>query len=168
MDCNYDNSNKVNTGLCVTAHLRVQLTVAYLKYTEVSVMGIWCTSSWHGNVYSGCWTWWHCIFGPLHCCNLAKKASTKTSSTCPIFELTNGGAQSYESSCGMYKGVVSLSVFRGNFVLAKVRLGLSVSVVQSWDVSAFRRFIYSIGSKWSVRCTEVVRFSEGLLLEVLL
>ena len=28
--------------------------------------------------------------------------------------------------------------------------------------------VKSIGGKWSVRCTEVVRFSEGLLLEVLL
>ena len=64
----------------------------------------------------------------------------------PVFESSNGGALSYESCQQAFAlctkllvGVVSLSIFRGNFVLAKVRLAL-------------------IG----VRCSELrgVRFSE--------
>ena len=60
----------------------------------------------------------------------------------PSLESSDSGAQYYESVRIMYKllvGVVSLSLFGGNFVLAKVSVGLI-----------------------SVRCTELrgVRFSE--------
>ena len=59
-----------------------------------------------------------------------------------LFESSDSGAHSYKSNHFLYKtigGVVSLSIFRGNFVLAKVSLGLI-----------------------SVRCTELrgVCFSE--------
>ena len=65
---------------------------------------------------------------------------------CLVFESSDGGAQSYESRRQAFAlctkllvGVVSLSIFGGNFVLAKVHLG----------------FI-------SVHCSELrgVRFSE--------
>ena len=46
---------------------------------------------------------------------------------CTVFESSDGGAQSYEScrqAFALMVDVVSLSIFGGNFVLAKVRLGL--------------------------------------------
>ena len=59
------------------------------------------------------------IFGPLRCCPMARKASTISSSAniMPGLESSDGGAQSYKIRR-------SLSVFGGNFVLAKIRLGL--------------------------------------------
>ena len=49
----------------------------------------------------------------------------------PVFESSDGGTQSYESCRQVFAlctkllvGVVSLSIFGGNFVLAKVRLVL--------------------------------------------
>ena len=65
---------------------------------------------------------------------MARKAST-ISSSARSFESSDGGAQSYESRRSAFAlglctkvpvlvGTVSLSVFGGNFVLAKVRLGL--------------------------------------------
>ena len=79
---------------------------------------------------------------------MARKASTISSSAniMPGLEYSDGGVQSYESPrqafalcTKLLMGVVSLSVFGGNFVWAKVCLGLI-----------------------SVRCSELrgVRFSE--------
>ena len=91
---------------------------------------------------------------------------------------TYGGTLSYETCRQAFAlctkllvDVVSLSIFGGNFVLAKVCLGL-ISV--RWEVSASQKFkMWLVYGKirlliHSVRCTEVVRFLEGSLLQFLL
>ena len=71
--------------------------------------------------------------------------------------------------------VVSLSIYGVILHWLRYVWGSSVSVVQSWKVSASRRLecissmVKLMKGMWSVPCAEVVRFSEGLLLlEVLL
>ena len=110
-------------------------------------------------------------FSDLRCCTMARNASTMSNSY--------GGAQSYESGqqefalcTKLFVGVVSLSVFGGNFALAKVRLGLislrctelrGVRSSEVWNV-LYSSMVKSIRGKRSVRCREVVRFSESPLL----
>ena len=74
-----------------------------------------------------------CIFGPLHC------ADEKGWHSCSVIESSNGGVTKVVDKRQHYVGVASLSVFGGNFVLAKVCRGLI-----------------------SVRCSKLrgVRFSE--------
>ena len=75
----------------------------------------------------------------------------------------------------VFVGVVSLSIFGGNFVLAKVCLGFISCLLYTVErcmlpggLKCVSSMAKSIGAKWSVRCREVVSFLEGSLLEVLL
>ena len=81
------------------------------------------------------------IFGPLHCFTLMRKASTIATVLIwfSIFESGDGSITKAVDKRPHYVGVASLSVYGGNFVLAKVNQGLI-----------------------SVRCSELrgVRFSE--------
>ena len=122
---------------------------------EVCVIGQLVTSGRHGNVQSGgtdCWTRWDRIFGPLYSFMLTRKANTMSNSANIVLGLWIQRRWCYESGqqastlCGL--GVASLSIFGGNFVLAKVHRGL-ISVC--WEVSASRRFssmVKSIEGKW--------------------
>ena len=74
-------------------------------------MGIQYTSGRCGNVFSGLLNKMRSHF-PLRCCTMVRKASTKSNSANIMPGLKN------------LVGVVSLSVFRGNFVFAKVSLEL--------------------------------------------
>ena len=69
-------------------------------------------------------------------------------------------------------GLVSLSVFRCIFALAKVNLEpISARCMELKSVCSLvveNVLVLSIEGKGSVRCTEVVHFLEGPLLEVLL
>ena len=79
-----------------------------------------------------------CIFRPLRCFTVTRKAGT-VPIQCSVIESSDGGVMKAVDKRQHYVGVASLSILGGNFVLAKVRRGLI-----------------------SVRCSELrgVRFSE--------
>ena len=150
-------------------------------------MGIRYTSSRRGNVCAriGLLNTMRSHFRTSPLLYHARKASTISSSanTMPaVLESSDGGAQSYEirrqafALCTkLLVGVVSLSVLRGDFVLTKVRLGLISVVVSGVEgcpliggSKCIGSMVKSIGGQEICPLTEVVRFSEGPLLEVLL
>ena len=69
------------------------------------------------------------IFGPVRCFTLTRKASTVLIQ-CSVIESTDGGVTKAVDKRQYCVGVALLSIFRGNFVLAKVRCGL-ISVRRS-------------------------------------
>ena len=74
--------------------------------------------------------------------------------------------------CPHYVGVAPLSIFWGNFVLAKVLWEVISVCCQELRGVGFlevrNAMLKLIGGNWAIRFTEVVHFSEGSLLEVLL
>ena len=62
------------------------------------------------------------VFGPLRCFTLTRKPSTVP--WCSVIESSDGGVTKAVDNRQHYVTVASLSVFEGNFVLAKVRRGL--------------------------------------------
>ena len=63
------------------------------------------------------------IFGSHRCFTLTRKASTVLIQ-CSVVESSDGGVTKAVDKRQHYVGVASLSVFRGNFVLAKVHWSL--------------------------------------------
>ena len=95
---------------------------------------------------------------------------------CSVIASSDGGVTKAVNKRHHYVGVASLSVFGGNFVLH----GQGTSGPDQCPLFGVERcpllggskcissMVKSIGGKLAVRCREVVRFSEGPLLEVLL
>ena len=156
-------------------HLREQWKGPPLLVRNIEVCHIRYTSGRCGNVWlAGLLNAMRSHFRTSPLLYATRKAGTMSNSANIVLSLWIQWRWHYESSRQWphYVGIFSMFIFGGNFLLAKVCRGLiSVRCLELRGVcfSEVRNvLVKSIRGKWAVCCTEVVRFLEGPLLEVLL